>query len=71
MKKYQVFLTRDYAIEIKAKNKTEARECSEFFVSGGLDASTEIERQRFHFEIIRIKPIVNEAFEVEEIKDEQ
>jgi hypothetical protein len=40
MKKYQVFLTRDYVIEIKAENKTEAKECSEFFVSGGLDAST-------------------------------
>ena len=71
MKKYQVFLTRDYVIEIKAENETEAKEYSEFFVSGGLDASTEIDRQRSHFEIVRIKPIVNDAFEVEKIINEQ
>ena len=69
MKKYRVSLTRDYVVEINAENETEAKECTEFFVSGGLDASTEKDRERYKFEIERIKPVVNDAFEVEEIID--
>jgi hypothetical protein len=65
MKKYRVSLTRDYTVEIKAENKAEAKECAEFFVSGGLDASTEKNREQYNFEIERIKPIINNAFEVE------
>lgn len=67
MKTYQVFLTRDYIVDIKAPNEREAAECTEFFVSGGLDASTEKERERWNFEIVRIKPVVNDAFEIHEI----
>ena len=70
MNKYKVLLTRDYVVEIKALNKDEAKECAEFFVSGGLDASTEKERERYKFEITRIKPIINDAFEVEEMTDD-
>jgi hypothetical protein len=70
MKKYKVLLTRDYVVEIKAKNESEAKECAEFFVSGGLDASTLEDRKRFNFEIDRIKPITNDAFEVEEIAND-
>jgi len=70
MNKYRIFLTRDYVVEIKALNEDEAKECAEFFVSGGLDASTEKERKRYNFEITRIKPIVNDAFEVEEMIDD-
>ena len=70
MNKYRVLLTRDYVVEIKALNKDEAKECSEFFVSGGLDASTEKERERYNFEITRIKPIINDAFEVEEMTND-
>jgi len=69
MKKFKVFLTRDYVVEINALNEEEAKDCVEYFVSGGVDESTIQERERFHFEIERIKPIVNEAFEVEEIKN--
>ncbi len=58
MKKYRVLLTRDYAVEIIAKNKSEAGECVEFFVSGGLDASTIEERKHYNFEIERIKPLL-------------
>ena len=68
MNRYRVLLTRDYVVEIKALNKDEAKECATFFVSGGLDASTEKERERYNFEIIRIKPIVNDAFEVEKMR---
>jgi hypothetical protein len=69
MKKYQVLLTRDYVVEISAENKTEAKECSEFFVSGGIDASTEEDRSKYNFKIERIKPVCNDAFEIEEIKN--
>jgi hypothetical protein len=68
MKKYKVLLTRDYIVDIKANNEDEAKECAEFFVSGGLDASTKIDQQKYNFEIERIKPVTNNAFEVEEIK---
>ena len=68
MKKFKVMLTRDYIVEIKANNEDDAKECAEFFVSGGLDASTIIDQQKYNFQIERIKPVTNNAFEVEEIK---
>jgi len=70
MKKYQAFLTRDYIVEIIAKNRNEAKECVEFFVSGGLDASTIEERKHYNFKITSIKPVVNDVFEIEEIKNQ-
>lgn len=70
MKKFKVLLTRDYIIEINAANEKSAKECAEFFVSGGLDDSTKLEREKYNFEIQRIKPITNDAFEVEEITNE-
>ncbi len=71
MKKFRVLLTRDYIVEIKANNESEAKDYSEFFVSGGLDASSEDDRKRHGFEIERIKAITNDAFEVEEIDNEE
>ena len=70
MKKYQVLLTRDYVVEINAKNKKEAKECVEYFVSGVSDVSTLQERKRYNFSIERIKPTINDAFEIEEITHE-
>ena len=67
MKKFKVLLTRDYIVEINAENENDAKECVEFFVSWGLDASTKIDQEKYNFEIERIKPITNHAFEVEEI----
>lgn len=67
MKNYKVLLHRDYVVEISAENEDEAKECSEFFVTGGLDGSTEDERKHYNFQIERIKPITNDAFEVEEM----
>ena len=69
MKKFKVLLTRDYVVEINAKNEEDAKECAEFFVSGGLDASTKDDREKYNFAIDRIKPITNDAFEVEEINE--
>jgi hypothetical protein len=71
IKKYKVFLTRDYIVEINAENEADAKAYTEFFVSGGLDASTEKDREKYNFEIERIKPVINDAFEVEEITDEE
>jgi len=68
MKKFRVLLTRSYVIETTAKDEKQAKECSEFFISGGLDASTEMERAFYNFEIDQIKPVINDAFEVEEMK---
>jgi len=69
MKKFKVLLTRDYIVEISANNKEDAKGCSEFFISGDLDVSTKKDRELFNFEIERIKPVINNAFEVEEIID--
>ncbi|OFX43542.1 MAG: hypothetical protein A2046_01445 [Bacteroidetes bacterium GWA2_30_7] len=67
MKKFKVALTRDYIIEINAKNEKEAKECSEFFISYGIDVSTNQEQKQYNFKIEKIKPITNNAFEIEEI----
>lgn len=67
MATFQVFLSRDYIVDIEAENRREAAECAEFFVSGGLDASTEKEQKRWNFRILRIEPTVNEAFEIHDI----
>jgi hypothetical protein len=67
MATFQVFLTRDYIVDIEAKNRREAAECTEFFVSGGLDASTEKEQEHWNFKILQIRPTVNEAFEIHEV----
>ena len=69
LKKFQVSLTRDYVVEIKAQDELDARQFTEFFVTGGLDGSTQVERDHYNFEIERIKPIVNEVFEIEELTD--
>ena len=71
MKKFKVLLTRSYVVEINADSESEAKECSEFFISGGLDASIENERELYKFEILRIKPVINDAFEVEELKEDE
>lgn len=69
MKNFQVFLTRDYIVDIQADSQREAAEYAEFFIAGGFDASTEDERRLRNFEIVRIKPVVNEAFEIHEIPE--
>ncbi|MCX6163512.1 MAG: hypothetical protein NTU73_01400 [Ignavibacteriae bacterium] len=68
MKKYIVFLNRDYIIEIKANNKNKAKEYAEYFISGEKDVSTSKDRDKLNFEIDNIETTVNEAFEVEEMK---
>lgn len=68
MKKYKVLLNRDYEVEIKAKNEKEAKEYAEFFIAGEKDISTSMEKKKLNFEIENIETLVNNAFEVEEMK---
>jgi len=51
--------------------KDEAKECTEFFISGESDISTEEEKKQYDFEIVRIKPVRNDAFEVEELTEDE
>lgn len=64
MKSYQVSLHRDYIVNIKAKNKDEAKSLAEFFVGGEKDCSNEKERKQYKFEIEEIKIVMNDAFDV-------
>jgi hypothetical protein len=68
MKKYKVFLNRDYIVEVSTKSKNEAKEYAEYFIAGEKDVSTLEDRKKFNFEIDNIETVVNDAFEVEEIK---
>ena len=68
MKNYQVSLHRDYIVNIKAKNKDEAKSLAEFFVGGEKDCSNEKERKQYKFLIEEIEMVTNDAFEVELIQ---
>lgn len=70
MKKYQVFLSRTYIVDILAENEEEACLDVEYYLGHCEDLSTENERRRDNFVIEKIKPAINEAFEVTEIKQE-
>ena len=68
MRTYKVLLHRDYVVNIDAKNEEEAMSLAGFFVAGEKDASTEKERKEYGFRINEIEMVMNDAFEVEEIK---
>ena len=67
MKKFKVFLTRDYVVEINAENEEAARGFTELYVSGGTDDSPQKVKDEKKYQIERITPTLNEAFYVEEI----
>ena len=69
MKNYKVALHRDYIVNIKAKNKEEAKFLSEFFIGGEKDCSNERERKLYKFNIEEIEMVMNEALEAE-VKEE-
>lgn len=68
MKKFTVHLSREYVVQIEANNEDDARNFTELYVSGGFDESREATRKQDNFQIRHIKPTLNEAFYVEEIK---
>ncbi len=71
MKKYQVFLSRTYIVDIQAENEEEACLSAEYYLGHCEDLSSENDRKRDSFLIEKIKPAINEAFEVTEVTDEE
>ncbi len=71
MKKYQVFLSRTYIVDIQAENEEEACLNAEYYLGHCEDLSSENDRKRDSFLIEKIKPAINEAFEVTEVTDEE
>ncbi len=69
MKKFTVYLSREYVVQIEANNEEDAQNFSALYVSGGIDESNETTRKQNNFQIHHIKPTLNDAFCVEEIKD--
>ncbi len=68
MKKFTVHLTREYVVQIDANSEDNARTFTELYVSGGIDESIETICKQNNFQIRHIKPTLNDAFYVEEIK---
>lgn len=70
MKTYKVLLHRDYIVNIDANNEEDAMQLAEFYIAGEKDASTEKEREQHSFRINEIEMVTNDAFEVEEVRDD-
>jgi hypothetical protein len=68
MKKFIIYLSREYVVHIEAENEDDARDFTALYVSGGFDESSETTRKQNNFQIHHIKPTLNEAFCFEEIK---
>jgi len=71
LKNYKVALHRDYIVNIKAKNEDEAKFLAEYVIGGEKDISTEKEKIKFKFKIEEIEMVMNEAVEVEEMKENE
>ena len=67
MKMYKVTLSRNYIVEVFAENEVDAKQNSEYFISHGKDISSNLDNLIYKFRIQNIEPVVNDAFEVEEI----
>lgn len=63
-------LHRDYIVNIKAKNKEEAKSLAEYFIGGEKDCSNEKERKQYKFMIEEIEMVMNDAFEVEKVLED-
>ena len=69
MKRYKVALSRAYIVTIDAENKEKACRYAEFFMGDCPDLSTLKDRQEYEFSIQEIEPTINDAIDVEEVKD--
>jgi hypothetical protein len=65
MRKYLVSLVRDYGVIISANSEEEAKRCTELFIGGEKDLSTEKNREEHHFNIEEIEMTTNDAIDVE------
>ncbi len=66
MKKYQVILTRAYAVEVYANNNEDAKRLAEFFIGDPPDRSNKLDREKHQFRIGEMEMRMNEAVEAEE-----
>ena len=66
MKKFTVYLSREYVVQIEARNEDEAKENTELYVSGGVDDSDESIRNQNNFNILKIIPTLNDTFCIED-----
>ncbi len=71
MKKYKVALSRAYIVTIEAEDKEKACRYAEFYLGDCPDASTLKDRQENKFSIEEIEPAINDAIDVEEVKDHE
>jgi hypothetical protein len=69
MEKFVVTLSRTYNVSIFANNRETAKHCVEFFLDDCKDISENIDRDNMQFRIEEIKPMLNEAIEVNESYD--
>jgi len=67
MKEFEVLLSRDYIVRIKAESKEKAKGYAEFYVGNPKDESTQKDREEKGFEIIGIELEFNEALDCEEL----
>lgn len=66
MKKFTVYLSREYVVHIEANNEDDAKENTELYVSGGFDDSSKSIRSQNSFQILKITPTLNETFCMED-----
>ena len=56
-------------VTIEAEDEEKARDYAEFFIGNCSDVSTFEDRQKHNFLIEEIEPAINDAMDVEEIKE--
>ena len=69
MKTYKVSLARSYVVEIKAETKEKACRYAELFIGDCSDMSTFKDKKEYKFSIEEIEPAINDAMDIEEIKE--
>lgn len=69
MKSFQVSLTKSYLVSINAENREVAKRLAEFFTGDIQDISELNNRSEYKFEIEEIECTMNEAVDVQEMKE--
>jgi hypothetical protein len=70
MKTYRLVLHRSYFVDIEAKSQRDARTYAEYFLGDPTDDSSEEDRRDREFKIHRLELALNDATDVEEVKEE-
>ncbi len=67
MRTFEVVLTKSYIVKIQAENESAAKEFSEFYTSDIKNISTIKDEVNNNFKIDNISCKINEAFEANEV----